>query len=73
MRLAEGTFLVSGGASGLGAACVRAFTAANASVVIADLNREAGERVAAECGPRARFVATDVTDEESVRRAVEAA
>src|SRR5438105_12543430 len=73
MRPADGVFLISGGASGLGAACVREFTAAGASVVIADLNQGAGESVAAECGPRARFVSTDVTDEESVRRAVEAA
>jgi len=73
MRLEDSAFLISGGASGLGAACAREFTAAGAAAVIADLNQEAGERVAAECGPRARFVATDVTDGESVRRAVEAA
>src|SRR5919109_1460648 len=73
MRLEDGVFLISGGASGLGAACAREFTAAGAAVVIVDLNQEAGERVAAECGPRARFVSTDVTDGESVRRAVQAA
>src|ERR687884_238662 len=73
MRLEDGVFLISGGASGLGAACAREFAAAGAAVVIADLNQEAGERVAAECGTRARFVSTDVTDEESVRRSVQAA
>jgi NAD(P)-dependent dehydrogenase (short-subunit alcohol dehydrogenase family) len=72
MRLEDGAFLISGGASGLGAACAREFTAAGAAVVIADLNQEAGERVAGECGARARFVSTDVTDGDSVRRAVEA-
>src|SRR5256714_5232029 len=73
MRLEDGVFLISGGASGLGAACPREFAAAGAAVVIADLNQEAGERVAAGCGARARFVATDVADQESVRRAVQAA
>jgi NAD(P)-dependent dehydrogenase (short-subunit alcohol dehydrogenase family) len=72
MRLEDGVFLISGGASGLGAACAREFASAGAAVVIADLNQEAGERVAAECGARARFVSTDVIDEVSVRRAVQA-
>src|SRR5436309_6588870 len=73
MRLDDVVCLLGGGASGLGAACAREFAAAGAAAVIADLNKEAGERVAAECGARARFVSTDVTDGESVRRAVEAA
>src|SRR5262249_47377377 len=42
-------------------------------VVIADLNRDAGERLAAELGPRVRFAATDVTDEGSLRAAVDEA
>src|SRR5579884_3897151 len=70
MQIAGSTFLVSGGASGLGAACVRLFAAAGGNVVIADLNRDAGERLAAELGPRARFAPTDVTDEAGVRGAV---
>ena len=73
MRLEGGTFLVSGGGSGLGAACARAFVAAGANVVIADLNAEAGEWLAGELGGRARFARTDVTDEASVRGAVDAA
>ena len=40
------------------------------SVVLADVDRDRGERVAAELGERARFVATDITDEVSVRDAV---
>jgi NAD(P)-dependent dehydrogenase (short-subunit alcohol dehydrogenase family) len=67
------TFLVSGGGSGLGAACVRMLAAAGANVIIADANREAGTALAAEVGPTARFVATDVTDEASVSAAVETA
>src|SRR5438270_3009863 len=70
MQVAGSTFLISGGASGLGAACARALAAAGGSVVIADLNKDAGERLAAELGGRARFAATDVTDEASVRAAV---
>jgi NAD(P)-dependent dehydrogenase (short-subunit alcohol dehydrogenase family) len=70
MQLQGNTFLVSGGASGLGAACVRRFASAGANVVIADVNRGVGEALAAELGQRVRFAATDVTDEASVQSAV---
>jgi NAD(P)-dependent dehydrogenase (short-subunit alcohol dehydrogenase family) len=73
MQLAGNTFLVSGGASGLGAACVRMLAGAGANVVIADLNRPAGEALAAELGARVRFAVTDVTDETSVEAAVASA
>jgi NAD(P)-dependent dehydrogenase (short-subunit alcohol dehydrogenase family) len=73
VELRDGTFLVSGGGSGLGAATARALAESGANVVIADIREEAGESVAAEIGGRAEFVRTDVTDEESVREAVEAA
>src|SRR4051812_564527 len=63
--------LVAGGASGLGAATARALAAAGANVVIADLNAEKGEALAAEIG--AGFVAADVTDAEAVAGAVEQA
>lgn len=70
MRLQGNTFLVTGGGSGLGAACAREFTGAGASVVLADINSETGEKLAAELGERARFAKTDVTDEQSVQQAV---
>jgi NAD(P)-dependent dehydrogenase (short-subunit alcohol dehydrogenase family) len=70
MQISGSTFLISGGASGLGAACARLFVAGGGNVVIADLNKDAGERLAAELGARARFALTDVTDEASVRNAV---
>jgi NAD(P)-dependent dehydrogenase (short-subunit alcohol dehydrogenase family) len=73
MQIQDRTFLVSGGSSGLGAACVRLLAAAGAGVVIADLNQKAGESLAAELGSRVRFVQTDVTDEASVQNAVKAA
>jgi len=64
---------VSGGASGLGEATVRALHARGADVLIADLNEEKGTALAAELGERARFVTTDVTDEAQVQAAVDAA
>jgi len=65
-------FLVTGGASGLGAATARMLIAGGGRVTIADVNREAGEALAAELGQAARFVVTDVTDETSGRAAVDA-
>jgi NAD(P)-dependent dehydrogenase (short-subunit alcohol dehydrogenase family) len=73
MQLHGNTFIVSGGASGLGAACVRIFAADGANVVIADLNQTAGAALAAELGACARFARTDVTDESSVHAAVDLA
>jgi NAD(P)-dependent dehydrogenase (short-subunit alcohol dehydrogenase family) len=70
MNLSNSTFLVSGGASGLGAACVRRFAAVGGNVVIADLNQDAGDRLVAELGTRVRFARTDVTDETTVQTAV---
>jgi 3-hydroxyacyl-CoA dehydrogenase / 3-hydroxy-2-methylbutyryl-CoA dehydrogenase len=60
--------LVAGGASGLGAATSRALAAAGAEVVVADLNAEKGEALAAEIG--AGFVAADVTDADAIAGAV---
>jgi NAD(P)-dependent dehydrogenase (short-subunit alcohol dehydrogenase family) len=64
---------VAGGASGLGEATARALAAAGASVVIADLNVEKGEALAAELGSAASFVEADVTDEGAVAAAIEQA
>ena len=73
MQIAGTGALVTGGASGLGAATVRRLADAGAQVVIADLNAQAGEALAAELGEKARFVATDVTSDDSMRAAVAAA
>ena len=70
MQTSGHTFLVTGGSSGLGAATVRHLAAAGAHVAIADLDREAGERLAIEIGAAAIFVAADVTDEAQVRAAM---
>ena len=61
MKFENSTFIVTGGASGLGEATVRRFHGAGANVVIADLNSERGEKLAAELGSRAAFARTDVT------------
>jgi NAD(P)-dependent dehydrogenase (short-subunit alcohol dehydrogenase family) len=66
MELRGRTFLVAGGGSGLGAATARLLGGEGASVVVADLKGEAA-------GENARFVETDVTDEVSVKGAVDAA
>jgi len=70
MELPGNVVLVTGGAGGLGEATVRAAIAAGASVVIADLNDEKGEKIAAELGTSARYVRTDVLDDDSVNRAI---
>jgi NAD(P)-dependent dehydrogenase (short-subunit alcohol dehydrogenase family) len=70
MEIKNHAFLVSGGSSGLGAACARMLVQNNANVLIADLNKDQGESLAAELGRYVRFVATDVTDEGSVQNAV---
>ncbi len=70
MQLSGNTFVVTGGGSGLGAACVRDFVGAGANVIIADVNAETGEALAAEVGAQARFSRTDVTDEQSVQQTV---
>ena len=67
------TFIVTGGASGLGAATVRALAAGGARVVVADLKDDDGRALAAEVGDHARFVRTDVTDEASATAAVQQA
>lgn len=65
--------LVTGGASGLGGATVRRLHADGARVVIVDLPTSSGERLAADLGERARFMAADVRDEDQVQAAVDAA
>ena len=73
MRIEGTSALVAGGASGLGAATSRALHGRGAAVVIADLNAEKGEALAAELGDRARFVEANVMEPEPVQVAVDAA
>lgn len=73
MKIQGSTFLVTGGSSGLGAATASRLAAAGANVLIADLNSEAGEALAADLGANAKFVKTNVTSEEDVQTAVSTA
>jgi NAD(P)-dependent dehydrogenase (short-subunit alcohol dehydrogenase family) len=73
MEIRGGTFFVTGGGSGLGAATVRRLAQDGANVLIADVDEEAGEELAADIGNGTRFVRTDVTDEESTQVALDAA
>ena len=73
MQIKDKVFLVTGAGSGLGAATARNLAEGGAKVVLLDLNREAGEKVAAELGANARFVETDVASEASAVNAVQAA
>jgi len=55
MNVQGRTILITGGASGLGAATARRFVQEGANVVLLDMNTSAGEAMAAELGERARF------------------
>src|SRR5688500_1186260 len=70
MELNGSTFIVTGGSSGLGAATVRRFQAAGARVVIADINVELGQALAAELGASVAFLRVDVTLEADAQAAV---
>jgi 3-hydroxyacyl-CoA dehydrogenase/3-hydroxy-2-methylbutyryl-CoA dehydrogenase len=63
--------VITGGASGLGEACVRLLADVGSKAAILDLNEEAGERLASELGASALFCKTDVTREESVQAALD--
>ena len=65
--------LVTGAGSGLGEATARKLYAEGAAVVLLDLPSSKGAEVAESLGERAQFVAADVTDEEQVKAAVDAA
>lgn len=70
MEIASHTFLITGGASGLGAGCARLFAASGANVVVGDLNDAAGESLCAALGPSSRFVHVDVADAGEVQSAI---
>jgi len=72
-RQLTGAALISGGASGLGAATARRLHAEGMTVTIADRNAELGDSFVNELGDRAAFVELDVTDSDAVMAAAHAA
>ncbi|MDD3432405.1 MAG: 3-hydroxyacyl-CoA dehydrogenase [Tepidiphilus sp.] len=73
MQIEGGVFLITGGASGLGAATARMVVTGGGRAVLADQDEAKGAALAAELGSNAHFVRTDVTDEASAQAAVAAA
>src|SRR5262245_12712682 len=73
MKIQGSSALITGGASGLGAATVRMLAGNGAKVTIADLNETAGKALAQELGANVTFIKTDVTDAAQVAAAVEGA
>jgi len=70
MNIENKVFFVSGGASGLGFATAKMIVDNNGVVILADINSEIGLQSEKKLGPKALFVTTDVTDEESLRNAI---
>ncbi|HZM34273.1 MAG TPA: 3-hydroxyacyl-CoA dehydrogenase [Burkholderiales bacterium] len=68
MQIRNSIFLVTGGASGLGAASARMAAEGGGKVVIADMQQDAGEKLARDLG--GRFIKTDVTSEADGKAAV---
>lgn len=71
MKISGRAFVVTGGASGLGAGTARMLVEGGATVVIADLDRARGEALVGELGDRARFVETDVSSETGAGAAIQ--
>lgn len=73
MQVDNSVFLITGGASGLGATVAARLVRDGARVVLADIGRDAGEAKARELGGAARFIQTDVTDAAQAQAAVQLA
>lgn len=63
--------LVTGAGSGIGESIAKVFARAGGAVIIADVNKRNGRRVAKEIGGRARFIAVNVAEEDSAEAAAE--
>jgi NAD(P)-dependent dehydrogenase (short-subunit alcohol dehydrogenase family) len=70
MQIRNGAFLVTGGASGLGAATAQQLVKLGGRVLIADLNEASGTEFARQLGAAAQFIKCDVTSESDAQQAV---
>jgi NAD(P)-dependent dehydrogenase (short-subunit alcohol dehydrogenase family) len=70
MNVENSIVVVTGGASGLGEACVRNLLSCGAKIAIFDFAADRGEKIAAELGKDVIFVQTDVTDDAGVQGAI---
>ncbi|QCI13618.1 SDR family NAD(P)-dependent oxidoreductase [Pseudomonas putida] len=73
MHIVNKHFIVSGAASGLGAATAQMLVEAGAKVMLVDLNAQAVEAKARELGDNARFAVADISNEQAAQAAVDAA
>lgn len=73
MHIANKNFIVSGAASGLGAATAEMLIEAGAQVMLVDLNAEAVAAKAQALGPKARYAVADISQEAAAKAAVDAA
>jgi len=71
MEIKDSVAVVTGGASGLGEACVRNLVNRGGKVSIFDFAEDRGEKVASELGDAVIFCMTDITDEANVQAAVD--
>lgn len=65
------TAVVTGGATLIGQAVVRAFVEKGTNVVVADIDVEGGEALAAQLGDKVLFLSTDIRDDAQIQRIVE--
>ncbi len=70
MEIKNKTFLITGGASGLGLATAKMIIENGGNAVLLDVNLEAGQKAETELGKNAKFVQTDVTSEEQVQKTI---
>ncbi|MER0441497.1 3-hydroxyacyl-CoA dehydrogenase [Emticicia sp. W12TSBA100-4] len=70
MKIENNTFLVTGGASGLGFATAKMIVENGGNAVLLDVNEESGAKAQADLGKKSTFIKTDVTNEEQVQSAV---
>lgn len=73
LELSGRSGVVTGAASLIGAAIAARLVAAGATVTLGDVDAQHGSAIAAELGPAARFVVTDVTDDAALSRLLDAA